>query len=118
MKKILFILIVSITTFVFANQKQKISAPTFSQEKSITSSLKAYPNPLTTETQISFYTAKRQRIIFTIKNLLGKTVFHNEYRTSIGENNITFYKDRLESGMYIYSIQTESEIVSKRLVIR
>lgn len=117
MKLLLLILTISIQSFVFAGQEQNSSSSNFGQEKAITS-LKAYPNPLVNKTQISFYTSHDQDIIFTIKNLLGKTVYLDELRTVKGENTLTFYKDKLESGMYIYSIQTETEILSRRLVIR
>lgn len=117
MKKILFILTISISTLVFANQKQQTYPPKFNQEKVI-KNLTAYPNPLTNKTQISFYIEKSQNVILKIKNLLGKTVFIKEFKAVNGKNNFTFYKDDIDSGIYIYSIQTNAEILLKRLVIK
>lgn len=117
MKKILLTIALSITTFIYANQSQKFSTIDFIQEKNI-KNVKAYPNPFTSQTQISFIIDKDQKVILTLKNLLGKSVFKKEYKTKKGENNIIFYKDNLEPGMYIYSIQTDSEVISKRLVIK
>lgn len=117
MKKILFILTFSISTLIFANQEPQTYSPKINQEKTV-KNLTAYPNPLTTETNISFYIEKSQNVILRIKNLLGKTIFTKEFRAVNGENKFTFYRDNLESGMYIYSIQTSFETTSKRLVIK
>ena len=35
-----------------------------------------------------------------------------------GLNTIVFDKDNLIKGMYIYSIQIENQVISKRLIIR
>ena len=117
MKKILFILFISISTLCFSQQKNKSDLSSYRQGKTIIS-LTAYPNPLTTKTQISFNINKNQNVIVKVKNFLGKTVFKKEYKAIKGKNTIPFYKDNLESAMYIYSVQTNSEIISKRLVIK
>ena len=57
-------------------------------------------------------------MILTVKNLLGKTVYKQEFLSKKGNKTFTFYKNNLESGMYIYSIQSDSGIISKRLVIK
>jgi hypothetical protein len=115
MKKILLILFLSITTLILAQSKDQESTAT--RNKSI-ENLSAYPNPLITETKISFLSKSRTSAILKVKNLLGKTVYSKAFTIKKGENSITFYKNSLESGMYIYSLQTVSEIVSKRLVIK
>lgn len=117
MKKLLSILLFSITTFVYSNQVFVTNTSNASQERSI-KNLKAVPNPFTSITKITFVAFKNKNAILTVKNLLGKTVYKIEFKMKIGDNQITFYKNKLDSGMYIYSIQTESEIISKRLVIK
>jgi hypothetical protein len=104
-KKILFILFLSITTLGF------------SQEKSI-DGLSAAPNPFTNSTKISFTSTLNSNIYFTVKNVLGKTVFRKSLLVKPGKNSIPFYKDDLPTGMYIYSIQDKNKIISKRFVIR
>jgi hypothetical protein len=104
-KKILFILFLSITTFGF------------SQEKSI-DGLSAAPNPFTSSTKISFTSTSNSNIFFTVKNVLGKTVFKKSLSIKSGKNTIPFYKNDLPTGMYIYSIQDKNKIISKRFVIR
>ncbi|MCL7764165.1 T9SS type A sorting domain-containing protein [Polaribacter sp. Z014] len=104
-KKLLFILFLSCTSIVF------------SQENSI-DGLSAAPNPFTNTTKISFSSDSKSTIYFTVKNVLGKTVFRKSIQTKPGKNNIPFYKNDLPNGMYIYSIQDKKKTISKRLVIR
>jgi len=115
MKKILLILFLCITTVTLAQSKEQ--EPTAKRKHSI-ENLHAYPNPLITETKISFNSNSNTSGILKVKNLLGKTVYSKAFTVKKGGNSITFYKNSLESGMYIYSLQTASEIVSKRLVIK
>lgn len=89
----------------------------FSQEKTI-DKISTAPNPFTISTKITFYTTSKSAITLKVKNVLGKTVFKKEYETKIGKNSIAFYKNDLAAGMYIYSIQNEESITSKRFVIQ
>ncbi|MCB0472524.1 MAG: T9SS type A sorting domain-containing protein, partial [Flavobacteriaceae bacterium] len=41
-----------------------------------------------------------------------------KFTTKEGVNTIPFYRDKLDSGIYIYSIKTASEVISKRIVIK
>jgi hypothetical protein len=104
-KKILFILFLSITCLGF------------SQEKSI-DGLSAAPNPFTNSTNISFTAISNLNIFFTVKNVLGKTVFKKNMAIKPGKNYIPFYKNDLPTGIYLYSIQDKNKIISKRFVIR
>jgi hypothetical protein len=89
----------------------------FSQEKSI-ENLSAAPNPFTNSTKITFNTVSNSAIILNVKNVLGKTVFKKAYKTKLGLNSISFYKNNLSTGIYIYSIQGKNKIISKRFVIK
>ncbi|MDC0177040.1 T9SS type A sorting domain-containing protein [Polaribacter sp.] len=104
-KKILFILFLSSTSLGF------------SQEKSI-DNLSAAPNPFTNSTKICFTSTSNTTLFFTVKNVLGKTVFKQNIDTKLGKNTLAFYKNDLPKGMYIYSIQDKYKMISKRLVIR
>lgn len=104
-KKLLLILFISVTTIVS------------SQEKSI-SNLSAAPNPFNISTQITFTSSKTSNVIFTIINVLGKTVHKKVFKAKKGLNNIPFSKGNLNTGVYIYSLQNETKIISKRFVIK
>ena len=104
-KKILFLLILTITSIGF------------SQEKSI-EKLSAAPNPFANSTKITFKSIDNSTIIFTVKNILGKTVYKKKIKTKIGINSVPFTKGNLKTGMYLYSIQNKDKVVSKRFVIK
>ena len=104
-KKLLFLLILT------------ISSIGFSQEKSI-EKLSAAPNPFTNLTNITFKSIDSSSTIFTVKNILGKTVYKKKIKTKIGINSIPFTRGNLKTGMYIYSMQNKDKVVSKRFVIK
>lgn len=119
MKKLLLITFLLFTTFSFAQQNEKdANVIKNSKQQATLSSVSAYPNPVSVATKINFQSTKEQLIEFTVKNLLGKTVYLEQVNTKIGYNTIPFNRNDLIKGMYIYTLQTKNEVVSKRLVIR
>lgn len=89
----------------------------FSQKKSI-QELVATPNPFSTSTIISFNSESDQGVFLIVKNVLGKVVYRKAYFAKKGTKEIVFNRRELKSGMYIYAIQTNNCIVSKRFVIK
>ncbi len=89
----------------------------YSQAKTI-DKLATAPNPFTNNTNISFTSTENSTIILNVTNVLGKTVFKKSYKTEVGKNSITFYKNDLATGIYVYSIQDKKKIISKRFVIK
>lgn len=114
MKKILLILFLGMFTFGFS--QQNIQAKT--ENTASIKGLSTYPNPFIESTRITFKSNKNQEVKLIVKNLLGKTVFLHKFSIRPGNISLSFHKNDLKSGTYIYSIQTESEIISKRLVIK
>ncbi len=94
-----------------------ISTLGFSQQKSI-EDLSAIPNPFSNSTKISFIATSNSNVFFTVRNVLGKTVFRKSIKAKSGKNFIPFYKNDLPTGIYIYSIQDKKYNISKRFVIR
>jgi hypothetical protein len=119
MKKLLLITFLFCSLLGFAQQNSNNSG-VINKNQTIESilSLAAYPNPFTTKTRINFISTKDQVVEFTVKNLLGKTVHFEKVEALAGNNAIYFNRNNLTAGMYIYSLQTETEVVSKRLVIK
>ncbi len=106
-------------SFSFAQQKERVDTVIKKNKPTTTLlSVSAYPNPLTISTKVNFYSTKQQLIEFSVKNLVGKTVYNERINAKSGKNSILFDRNDLSNGMYIYSVQSDSEIVSKRLVIR
>ncbi|MCT4698035.1 MULTISPECIES: T9SS type A sorting domain-containing protein [Tenacibaculum] len=94
-----------------------ITLSSFSQEKSI-DKLVASPNPFTNSTTIFVNSKTSQTVILTVRNVLGKTVYSKKLKVINGRNSIPFNRNDLKSGMYIYAIQSNKEVISKRFVIR
>lgn len=80
--------------------------------------MSASPNPFTTVCKIKVIASTNQEAVLYIKNMLGKSVFKKALQLQKGINTITFNRNNLQNGFYIYSIQNTTEIVSKRFVIR
>ncbi len=119
MKKLLFISFLLIFTFSFAQQNEDSSLVSYKKKSPTTiSSVTAYPNPFSTKTRINFSSTKEQLVEFTVKNLLGKTVYREIIKVNIGYNTLLFNRNDITKGMYIYSLQTDADLISKRLVIR
>jgi hypothetical protein len=118
MKKLHLILFIFIVTNLFAQQRGNINVNKIKEPPTTIISMAASPNPFSTKTQINFNSTKDQIIEFTVKNLLGKTVYLERVDAKEGPNSIQYSRNNLTQGMYIYSLQTESEIISKRLIIR
>ncbi|UMB55311.1 T9SS type A sorting domain-containing protein [Lutibacter sp. A64] len=119
MKKLL--LIIFLLTFTFSYTQEKDSHAIIKKNEPISTTLLAVtasPNPLTTRTRIKFTSTKNQLVEFTVKNLVGKTVYLEKVNAKRGTNTFQFNRNNLNNGMYIYSLQSDSEIISKRLVIR
>ncbi|MBL4745226.1 MAG: T9SS type A sorting domain-containing protein [Flavobacteriaceae bacterium] len=119
MKKLLFItLLLFLSSPVIAQQHTWGSKVVKNVAPKTLTVVTAYPNPFSTETRVNFNSTVRQTVTFTVKNLLGNTVYMERINAKKGRNYVPFKRDNLQNGMYIYSLQTDTEIVSKRLVIR
>lgn len=112
MKKLLLILLLTTCTFSFAQLNEKSSTIKTIEKVS------ASPNPFSTRTNISFFSKNEQEIILVIKNLVGKTVYKYTFLSEEGNNKIPFYKEDLIPGIYLYTIQTDKEAITKRLIIK
>ncbi len=114
-KLLLFIFMVTISSAVFSQSEQDLTV----QKKTV--SLKdvvASPNPFSVTTKIKFNAVTRLEIEFSVKDLIGNVVYFRKYTTKKGVNVIPFYRKNLDSGIYIYSIKSNTEIISKRIVIK
>ncbi len=104
-KKLLFILVFLVTMIGFSQQKPIVK-------------LSAVPNPFTNSTKITFNASKNSSVIFSVKNVLGKTVHTQKIEAVKGKNSIPFNKGNLSKGIYIYTLQDKKHFTSKRFVIQ
>ncbi|RPD98212.1 T9SS C-terminal target domain-containing protein [Aureibaculum marinum] len=115
-KLLLFILLVSLSSSVLAQQLEKNSIT--QDTVAVVSEIVASPNPFSVTTKVKFKAHAVFDIEFSVKDLIGNVVHFQKYTTKVGANSIPFYRDKLDSGIYIYSIKTNTEIKSKRIVIK
>ena len=106
-RKLLFILLILTSVFIYSQSK----------EVGDLKDLSTYPNPFSHETEISFDSTKKQSVILTVTNLLGRNVIYKEIDAEKGTNKILIERDDLNAGAYIYAIRTRKEILSKRFLI-
>ena len=117
MKKLLLIVLIFTGLISYSQGMNYNGVPKSKMEATITK-VGAYPNPLTVKTNFAFTSSKFQEVIVTVKNLVGNTIFAIKVKVKKGVNTVPFDRNNLPKGMYIYSIQTETEIISKRLIIK
>jgi len=115
-KLLLFIFLVIISSTVFSQQQEGNTV--VGDSTTVIKNIVASPNPFSVTTKIKFYTDAVYEIEFSVKDLIGNIVYFKKYNTKIGFNTISFYRDKLGSGIYIYSIKTNTEIISKRIVVK
>ncbi|MGK9475815.1 T9SS type A sorting domain-containing protein [Melioribacter sp. OK-6-Me] len=77
-----------------------------------------YPNPFNPTTTISFVLPKSGNVKLTVYNVLGQEIekLINGYKEA-GKYNITWNANNLPSGLYIYRLETENYVVSKKMTL-
>ena len=115
-KLLLFIFLITLSSAVFAQQPERNTIVKDSTK--VLKNIVASPNPFSVTTKIKFRTDAIFEVEFSVKDLIGNTVYLKKYTTKIGVNTISFYRDKLDAGIYIYSIKTNTEIISKRIVLK
>jgi len=76
------------------------------------------PNPVRDNTEISFYLPEATKAKLSLTNALGQEVFtksNKDYKK--GLHKVSLQRANLASGMYYYSLQTNTKIVTKQLTI-
>jgi Secretion system C-terminal sorting domain len=79
----------------------------------------AYPNPFDSDkaVQIQYYVPKAGKVSLTVTNLIGlniATLVDNQ-EVSAGEHTATFSGNGMASGTYLYTLKTETGVMSKKL---
>ena len=76
------------------------------------------PNPFSDFTKINYHLVKSSNVLLTIKDLFGqdKVILVNE-RQSAGNQSVEFRNQTLNSGIYIYVLETEEGVMSRKMVV-
>jgi hypothetical protein len=77
-----------------------------------------YPNPFNPSTTISFSVPCAQKVELTVYDIMGRkvaTLFNSVAHAGI--TNVNFNAAKLASGVYIYSIKTNTKTMTKKLML-
>jgi len=77
-----------------------------------------YPNPVEDHAKIQFISGKSEDIIFRVYNLLGKEVESQIILSTRGVNTIDINTSSYSEGVYLYSINNGTQLVTKRMVVK
>jgi len=76
-----------------------------------------YPNPFNPSTQIQFALAESGNVVLTVYDILGRQVVQlTDGYMDAGIHTVTFDASELSGGIYIYRIQTDEYVKSKRML--
>ena len=77
-----------------------------------------YPNPFNPSTKISFGLPQRSSVVLKVFNALGQEVAElvNE-SLEAGTHSYNFDASKLTSGVYVYSLQTDAGVISKKMTL-
>ena len=76
------------------------------------------PNPFSDYTKINYRLAKSGNVLLTIKDLFGqdRIILVNE-RQSTGKQSVMFNNQTLNSGIYVYVLETDEGVMSRKMVV-
>ena len=94
--------------------------PTFIKvdELSSINSLDVYPNPSRDVFNVSFTSETKQSIEVRIVNLLGEIIFTDDLESFEGECAHSFNLSEYSKGVYLLELDTDSGIVTKKLILQ
>jgi hypothetical protein len=80
--------------------------------------LDIYPNPFNNSTKISFSLPRPSKVTFKLYNIIGEEVWRfNQGEYTSGDHQIYFNSSNLGSGLYILNLKTETQNLSKKIII-
>jgi len=87
-------------------------------DENIVLSLSNYPNPFNPETTISYSIPKSSLVNITVYDLLGRIIAEliNEIKEA-GSYEVNFNAENLPSGLFIYKLTTNVNIVTKKMML-
>ena len=80
-------------------------------------SLEIYPNPITTSGNLKLNLPNTQQVSIKIINMLGNEVYNFNGRIEAGTRELPIHTSALSAGFYLVKMETNSGVVSKKLVV-
>jgi Secretion system C-terminal sorting domain len=76
------------------------------------------PNPANDYTSIDFDLGKGSTVDIVVSNLLGERVITKKITGKVGRNNVKMDTSELQSGVYLYSVQSGEKKFTKRMLVQ
>lgn len=76
------------------------------------------PNPFRDNTFINLDMKQSGKVNFAVTNLLGQQVYTNNYNFTAGKQTIEFNGSNLAQGIYIYTITSNGQSTSRRMIVK
>lgn len=75
------------------------------------------PNPFATSSDINFTSPIAGKAELKIYNMIGKEVYQGTYRMVNGKNVIRLDAEDFDSGVYMYTLNLENKVFTKRMIV-
>jgi len=131
MKKILLLLVISISIFSAAAQSlsnkaynQQVKTSQFASNAvspdGFIENITVYPNPVVDELKVSFRSSQRSLAKVSLFNNIGKQVFKQEEDVQPGNNiiSIDIRSRSIEPGVYFIQIFAENQTITRKLIVK
>ncbi|MFN8266746.1 MAG: T9SS type A sorting domain-containing protein [Chitinophagales bacterium] len=76
-----------------------------------------YPNPANDYIYIKYAANSSKTLNIKLYNYIGKIIMQSSYAVNIGDNNIMFNASDYPNGVYLLSIENDSEIYTDKVII-
>lgn len=131
MKKISLLYIIFLTVFLattlsagnVADNQQNINVQNtsgISVSNDFIDNLAVYPNPVVDILKVSFKSSKKSKAVISLFNNIGKQVYSQESSVEQGNNlfSIDVRSKAIEPGIYFVQIVVETEVFTKKLIVK
>ena len=131
MKKILLLLIISISIFSSTaqssgnkaenmNVKSSLLASELMSSDGVIDNITVYPNPVVDELKISFKSSRKSLAVVSLFNNIGKLVFKqaSEIETGSNEISIDIRSKSIEPGIYFIQLFDENQTITRKLIVK
>ena len=81
------------------------------------SSLNVVPNPMTSESVLSFVAEKNADYTIRVTDITGKEVAVKQLEGRVGENHTTLERNNLPAGVYFMVLSDGKNVVTKRFTV-
>ncbi len=76
------------------------------------------PNPFRDNTFINLEMKQSGKVNFSVTNLIGQQIYNNSYNFTAGKQTIEFNGANLAQGIYIYTISSNGQSTSRRMIVK